>query len=87
MEMCEHKNIVVTHYVDEETNKRVGCRVRCDDCNEIIFKTKDKGVKLAYEFIDINKDKFETLIDLTCDELNSKFDIADGFYFNVERNT
>lgn len=76
--MCEHKNIVVTHYANEETNNRIGCRVRCDDCDEMLFKTKDKGIKLAYDFIEKNKNKFDTLIDLTCDELNSKFNIKDG---------
>lgn len=76
--MCEHKNIVVAHYSDEETNNRIGCRVRCDDCDEMLFKTKDKGVKLAYDFIEANKNKFDTLIDLTCDELNIKFNIKDG---------
>ncbi|MFQ6896473.1 MAG: hypothetical protein ACLRSH_06655 [Turicibacter sp.] len=76
--MCEHKNIVVAHYANEETNNRIGCRVRCIDCDEMLFETKDKGVKLAYDFIKENKNKFDTLIDLTCDELNGKFNIKDG---------
>ena len=44
----------------------------------MLFETKDKGVKLAYDFIKENKNKFDTLIDLTCDELNGKFNIKDG---------
>ena len=79
--MCEHKNIVVTHYVNEETNGFIGCSVRCDDCDTYLFKSKDKGYKLAYEYIENNKDKFNTLFDLTEDGLNDRFNIKDGFNF------
>lgn len=79
--MCEHKNIVVTHYVSEETNGFIGCSVRCDDCDTYLFKSKDKGYKLAYEYIENNKDKFDTLFDLTEDGLNDRFNIKDGFNF------
>lgn len=79
--MCEHKNIVVTHYVNEETNGFIGCSVRCDDCDTYLFKSKDKGYKLAYEYIENNKDKFDTLFDLTEDGLNDRFNIKDGFNF------
>lgn len=79
--MCEHKNIVVTHYVNEETNGFIGCGVRCDDCDTYLFKSKDKGYKLAYEYIENNKDKFDTLFDLTEDGLNDRFNIKDGFNF------
>lgn len=50
--MCEHKNIIVTHYANEETKMHIGCRVRCIDCDEILFKTKDKGKELAYDYIE-----------------------------------
>lgn len=79
--MCEHKNIVVTHYVNEETNGFIGCSVRCDDCDTYLFKSKDKGYKLAYEYIENNRDKFDTLFDLTEDGLNDRFNIKDGFNF------
>lgn len=79
--MYEHKNIVVTHYVNEETNGFIGCSVRCDDCDTYLFKSKDKGYKLAYEYIENNKDKFDTLFDLTEDGLNDRFNIKDGFNF------
>ena len=79
--MCEHKNIVVTHYVNEETNGFIGCSVRCDDCDTYLFKSKDKGYKLAYEYIENNKDKFDTLFDSTEDGLNDRFNIKDGFNF------
>ena len=46
--MCEHKNIVVTHYANEETNGFIGCSVRCDDCDTYLFKSNDKGYKFAY---------------------------------------
>ena len=79
--MCEHKNIIVAHYANEETNGFIGCRVRCDDCGVYLFRSKDKGYKLAYEYIENNKDKFDTLFDLTEDSLNDRFNIKDGFNF------
>lgn len=80
--MCEHKNIMVVHYANEETKMYVGCRVRCIDCDTYLFKSKDKGYKLAYEYIEKNKNKFNTLLDYTCDELNYRFNIKDGFKMN-----
>ena len=79
--MCKHKNIVVIHYANEETNGFMGCEVRCYDCDTYLFKSKDKGYKLAYEYIENNKDKFDTLFDYTCDDLNKKFNIKNGFNF------
>ena len=46
--MCEHKNIIVLHYVNEEAEMFIGCKVRCIDCDEILFKTKGKEKELAY---------------------------------------
>ena len=79
--MCKHKNIIVAHYANEETGGFIGCSVRCDDCDTYLFKSKDKGYKLAYEYIENNKDKFDTLFDLTEDGLNDRFNIKDGFNF------
>lgn len=76
--MCEHKNIIVTHYANEETKMHIGCRVRCIDCDEMLFKTKDKGIDLAYEYIERNKGRFDTLDDFTCDELNNRFGIKES---------
>lgn len=78
--MCEHKNIIVTHYANEETEMFIGCRVRCIDCDEMLFEAKGKEKELAYEYIEKNKDEFDTLDDWTCDELNSRFGIQDVEY-------
>lgn len=77
--MCEHRNIIVDHYANKETSMHIGCRVRCADCDKYLFKSKEKGINLAYEYIKNNKEKFDTLRDYTCDKLNSRFDIKDGF--------
>lgn len=79
--MCKHKNIIVAHYVNEETGGFIGCEVRCYDCDTYLFKSKDRGCRLAYEYIENNKDKFNTLFDLTEDGLNDRFNIKDGFNF------
>ncbi len=78
--MCEHKNIIVLHYVNEEAEMFIGCKVRCIDCDEILFKTKGKEKELAYDYIEKNKDKFDTLDDWTCDGLNDKFGIKEVKY-------
>lgn len=75
MTVCKHKNILVAHYANEETKMSIGCRVRCIDCDKMLFKTKDKGKEIAYKYIEDNKDKFSTLDDFTCDELNNRFGI------------
>lgn len=46
---------------------------------EHLFKSKNRGIDIAYEYIKNNKDKFDTLFDYTCDDLNNRFDIIDGF--------
>ena len=89
--MCSHKNIVVAHYgvhFDGEIGDRIVCKIRCRDCDSVIYQydKKDakevysysKYVQEAYDYIDRNKDKFETLIDLTCDNLNDKYKIKCG---------
>lgn len=89
--MCNHKNIVVSHYLvhfEGEVGNRIACEVRCADCDAILYKYKkqddnevysyNKYVQEAYNYIDRNKDKFETLIDLTCNNLNDKYKIKDG---------
>lgn len=77
---CEHKNIIVVHYANEETEMCIGCKVRCIECDEILFKTKGKEKELAYKYIEENKDKFNTLDDWTCDGLNKRFDIKEVKY-------
>ena len=75
---CEHKNIVVAHYayhVEGEIGDRIACKVRCKDCGKVLFESKDKGIEVAYSFIEENKDKFDTLFDMTCDYLNDRFNI------------
>lgn len=79
--MCEHKNIIVAHYANDETNMRIGCRIRCVDCDKYLFKSKDGGINLAYRYLEKNKNKFDTLIDYTCDNLNDRFNIKSGFNF------
>ncbi|MGL5751989.1 MAG: hypothetical protein ACRCXT_15765 [Paraclostridium sp.] len=78
--MCEHKNIIVIHYANEETEMHIGCKVRCIDCEEVLFKTEGKKKELAYEYIEKNKDKFDTLDDFTCDGLNKRFGIKEVKY-------
>lgn len=78
--MCEHKNIIVTHYANEETKMFIGCRVRCLDCDEMLFKTKGKEKELAYKYIESNKESFDTLDDWTCDDLNDRFGIKEVKY-------
>ena len=77
---CEHKNIIVGHYANEETEMYIGCRVRCAECDKILFKTKGKEKELAYKYIEENKYKFDTLDDWTCDELNKRFGIKEVKY-------
>ena len=77
---CEHKNIIVAHYayhVKGEIGDRTSCKVRCKDCGKVLFESKDKGVEVSYNYIEENKDKFESLLDMTCDSLNKRFNIKD----------
>lgn len=89
--MCTHKNIIVSHYsihFEAETGNRIACEVRCADCDTILYRYKKqdnnevysykKYVQEAYNYIHKNKHKFETLIDLTCNNLNDKYQIEDG---------
>ena len=89
--MCSHKNIIVAHYgvhFEGEIGDRIACEIRCKDCNTIVYQYDKKEVKEVYsynkyvqgvyDYIDKNKDKFETLIDLTCDNLNDRYKIKDG---------
>lgn len=68
------------HYVSKETDMFIGCRVRCINCGELLFKTKDKEKELAYGYIEKNKDKFDSLDDWTCDGLNNRFNIKEKKY-------
>lgn len=80
--MCNHEHIVVAHYgfhVEGEVGDRKACVVRCADCDKKLFRSNSLGVKIAYDYIDKNRFNFKTLADLTCDELNKKYGIADGF--------
>lgn len=77
---CVHKNIIVVHYANEETKMSIGCKVRCIECDEILFKAIGKEKELAYKYIEENKDKFDTLDDWTCDGLNKRFGIKEVKY-------
>lgn len=54
--------------------------MRCINCGELLFKTKDKEKELAYGYIEKNKDKFDSLDDWTCDGLNNRFNIKEKKY-------
>ena len=45
--MCKHKNIVVIHYANEETNGFMGCEVRCYDCDDL---NKKFNIKNGFNF-------------------------------------
>jgi hypothetical protein len=80
--ICNHENIICANYgfhVKGEIGDYLAGEVRCKDCEEVLFKSDDQGSEKAYEYIDKNKDKFMTLIDLTCDDLNKKYNIPSGF--------
>lgn len=89
--MCNHENIVVTHYTrhfEGEIGDRIACEIKCRDCNTIVYKydkkdeqeiySYDKYVQEAYRYIERNRNKIKSLIDLTCNNLNEKYKIADG---------
>lgn len=84
--MCKHGNIIVTHYafhVEGEPWDRIACEIKCADCDYILIKSDDLGVEVSYEYIKNNKDNINSLIDLTCDKLNSKYNIKDGLSLGV----
>lgn len=77
--MCNHKNIVVAHGINEIN--QVYSEVYCRDCKATLYKSdiRDKHSDLACKYIEDNKEKFETLVDLTCDNINKRCRIMLGF--------
>lgn len=77
--MCNHKNIVVAHGSD--VNNKVHSEVYCKNCKQTLYTSdiRDVHSELACKFIKDNKEKFETLVDLTCDNINKRCGIRLGF--------
>lgn len=80
IKICEHKNIVVAHYaihVEGEIGDRVSCKVICRECDKVLFDSKNRDIELAYQYIENNKEKIDTLMDMTCDNLNERYSIKE----------
>lgn len=75
---CKHENVIAVHNSIGNTLTKE-CQVRCKDCKEVLYQSQNKGIEQAYDFIEKNKSSYKTLMDYTCDLLNERFDIADGF--------
>lgn len=69
--MCGHSDIIVAHNLIPKQ-----CIIRCKDCEEVLFQSS-KGINEAYDYLENNKDSYKTLMDLTCDDLNNKYNIAE----------
>lgn len=76
---CYHNNIVVAHNNISKIPS-INCVVRCRDCDETLYQSFNKKVEEGYDYIRNNKSHFETLIDLTGDNLNELLGIADGLW-------
>lgn len=75
--LCSHENIVVAYYAVEFSNKVYGrgIEILCDDCETLLFKSDH--IEQGFAYIKRNKKFFRTMIDLTPDRLNQKFQIPD----------
>lgn len=83
--MCNHENIVVAHNsLENDRPIKKNCVIRCRDCDEVLYQSQNGEIEKAYDYIDGNKSHFKTLINLTSDYLNEKFQIADGFESKIK---
>lgn len=76
---CKHKNLAVFHFADE--NNWLCVSVECLDCNKEVHTNKyyhSKDICENYKYINDNKNNISSLIDLTSDDLNLKFNIKEG---------